>query len=107
MLLRVSGGVYVQGVWTPGSRESVSGIVATVSPASGKDLLFLPEAIRTRRTIRIVTASEIRTVDEFADPPIEPDVVVHDGQEFVVTYVGHSNNGVIPNYAALATRMPT
>lgn len=60
-------------------------ISANVQPASGRDLLRLPEGLRTRETIAIWTAGDLRTVDESTSLPA--DVVAYDGASYEVQLV--------------------
>lgn len=50
------------GYWVEGSSTD-SSIVASVQPASGEELQVLPEGERTKRAIRVYTATELRTTD--------------------------------------------
>lgn len=67
---RTSPGSYVKGVHQPGE-SSTFGIVASVQPASGRDLLRLEEGQRTRETITVFTPDDLRTADEAAGTPAD------------------------------------
>lgn len=81
---RGASGTYTAGRLTPGETTTLT-IAANVQPASGRDLLRLPEGLRTRETIAIWTAAELRTADEDAGTPA--DRVAYGGATYQVENV--------------------
>ncbi len=78
---RESAGTYSSGVYVPGS-SSLFAIQMSVQPLSGKELLNLPEAQRTRRQIKGYTATELFTASEALSQ--KADIVSYDDSTFEV-----------------------
>lgn len=60
---RFAGGAYVDGRWVAGASSELD-IVASVQPASSRDLLRLPEGLRTRKTVAVITDDDLQTANE-------------------------------------------
>jgi len=79
---RRAGGSYVDGRWVDGAAEPDVDLVASVQPVSGRDLLRLPEGLRTRDTIAVITNGELRTANETAG--LQADRLVVGGEEWEI-----------------------
>ena len=86
---RKSGGAYVNGVWTP------SVIRSSVQPSSDKELKLLPEGRREDGAYTLRSKSEI----------LEGDVFDIYGEDHEVTKRQVWQNGVIPHYLGIATKV--
>lgn len=82
---RYTAGSYVDGRWAAGGSDAAT-IIASVQPVrSQAELLLLPEAARTRGSVKIYTEDSIRTADESTQTPA--DRIVWDGEEWEVHVV--------------------
>lgn len=93
------------GRWSDGARTD-SSITASVQPAQGEDLQALPEGLRSRRTIKVYTTTELRTADQQAGT--SPDQLVLSGLAGVDdgTYEVQTVQpwyALLPHHKALAT----
>jgi hypothetical protein len=79
-----AGGSYPGGRWS-GVGTSDEDILASVQPVSGRDLLRLPEGLRTRDTLAIITDDDLRTANETSG--VEADRLVVNGEEWEVVAV--------------------
>ena len=61
-LIRKATGSYVDGHYVEGTASSYV-IEANIQPLSGKEILQLPEADRTRESLKVFSTSEIRVND--------------------------------------------
>lgn len=100
-LTRKGAGSYVDGVWVDGANQALT-IKASVQPATPEDLLSLPENRRTAAAYRLYSDFAFRGALEDAH---NPDRVVIGGENYEVTAVSIWQNGVIPHYKAIATRL--
>lgn len=80
-----SGGAYSNGRWVSASPTTVSGIAASVQPASGRDLLRLPENRRNSETIKIFTRTPLSAGQTAIGR--EADRVTYLGNEYEVSHV--------------------
>lgn len=78
-------GVYVDGRWVDGTPVADVEIKASVQPATSRDLLRLPEGLRTRATVAVITDDDLRTANESLR--VEADRIVHLGEEWEVVQV--------------------
>lgn len=82
---RRSAGAYVSGLWVDGPSESEANIKASVQPATQRDLLRLPEGLRTRATVAVITDDDLRTANETLR--LEADRIVHLGEEWEIVQI--------------------
>jgi len=82
---RGAAGTYTAGRLTPGALTTTTLAVVNIQPASGRDLLRLPEGVRTRETVAIWTSDELRTANEATGAPA--DVVNYGGASYQVELV--------------------
>jgi hypothetical protein len=77
-------GNYVQGRWVEGAAETLE-ILASVQPATPKELQRLPEGDRTKAVIAIWTTTELRTAS--SPPGAQADRVTYAGSTYEVQAV--------------------
>lgn len=90
------------GRWT-GAGTDAAVIRASVQPASEKDLLRLPEGLRTRDMVTILTDDELRTANETAQT--EADRIEHQGEQYEVVAVERFEMGQLNHYDCVARRV--
>jgi len=78
-------GATVKGRYTPGSRSTISDVVATVQPLSGDELEILPEGMRSKRTQRFDSETEFKQSDTATG--LGPDWIEWDGETWEVEKV--------------------
>lgn len=83
---RRAAGSLSDGVFTPGAETSTT-ITASVQPVSGREVLRLPEGLRTREVVVAFSMSELRAADEVAGT--QPDRLVWRGSTYEVQSVEH------------------
>lgn len=83
-LTRRSPPVVVAGRASAPAEEAIA-IVAAVIPANGRDLLLLPEDMRTREAVTIFSTFEIRTAEDATGAP--PDTIEHEGETYQIQTV--------------------
>lgn len=72
------------GRYRPGATSTFA-IRASVQPLAGRDLLRLPEGLRTRQTIKVYTATALRTAD--APDGAGADVIAYQGDSYQIETV--------------------
>ena len=92
------------GRYTVGSSSTFE-IVASIQPATGRQLRDLPQGQRGDETIAIYTVTELRT--RHPDPANEPDVVTYRGEPWTITQVKTWESFGETHYEALAVRAPS
>jgi hypothetical protein len=60
-IYRKSAGSYVNGLWVEGSETTIP-ITASIQPASGEEMLSLPEGRRNRKTYCLFTSTKIELI---------------------------------------------
>ena len=97
-------GTYVAGEWVEGALEADQSFLMSVQPATGRDLLRLPEGLRTRDVVRIFCGlGELRTADERTG--LVADRIVHLGEEYEVVSVEAWAMAQMPHVEAMAVRV--
>jgi hypothetical protein len=95
-------GSYVGGVWVQPT-PVVMAIRASVQPATGEDLVSLPEGRRERETFKIYTVTDLRSGDEPLQ--IKADVLTLYGSEFEVQQVQRHYGLGYNHFKALVTKV--
>jgi hypothetical protein len=100
---RAAAGSYVDGRWVAGSTSTLT-VTASAQPhrARPDELLHLPEADRTRESLRLYTETELQTADEETQTPA--DLVTWDGEQWEVVRVESWPLG-LAHYKAIALRV--
>lgn len=97
-------GTYVAGEWVEGSLEADQTFKMSVQPATGRDLLRLPEGLRTRDVVKIFCGlGELRTADERTN--LVADRIVYLGEEYEVVAVEAWSMAQMPHVEAMAVRV--
>ena len=89
-LTRKATGAYVNGHYVEGAASS-STIDANIQPLSGKEILQLPEADRTRESLKGFSVSEIRVND----------IITRSSKNYEVQKVADYSVHSIPHYEAV------
>jgi hypothetical protein len=92
------------GRYTAGDASTFE-IVASIQPATGRQLRDLPEGQRGDETIAIYTKTEIRTRSP-GEPGNEPDVIAYRDEPWTVTQVKRWESFGAVHFEALAVRAP-
>ncbi len=79
-------------------------ILASIQPATSKDMQNLPEGRRTRSTFALFTDTELLTSDDGASPK-KADQVTIAGDVFEVMAVERWQNNVINHYRAVVSKV--
>jgi hypothetical protein len=74
----------VDGIYQNAARGSVT-FTGSVQPITGRELLDLPEAQRTREPKMVITETELKTLDKTAGTAA--DIVEYEGEDYEVTKV--------------------
>lgn len=91
---RKTGGSYVNGNWNDGV-ESTFEIMGSVQPLNGEELQRLPENLRTKRTVKIYTKTEVENND----------TVVIDSTDFQIYVVEDwTRHSFLAHYKIIAIR---
>jgi hypothetical protein len=101
---RTEAGARVQGRYTPGPSTTFE-IVASIQPATGRQLRDLPEGQRGDETVAIYTVTELRTRHP-GSPGNEPDLVTYRGEPWTVTQVKRWESFGEVHFECLAVRAP-
>lgn len=97
-----AGAVSAAGRWTEGATTSTT-ILASVQPATGRQLQRLPEGLRERVELMAFTETELRTADQATG--LSADRIVVDGETYQVAHVRHwPTFGPLPHYEAALER---
>ena len=81
---RTAAGVYAKGEYAPGATSTLT-TTMSVQPMSGRELLNLPEAQRTRQWVRGYCPIELRTADQSGS--LKADLVAYAGKSYEVQKV--------------------
>jgi hypothetical protein len=101
-LKRVSPGAYDDnGVWIEGAVTTIQ-IRASVQPTTAEDVATVPENRRAGAEYKLYSDFAFRGVLEDTH---NPDKVTLFGQEYEVTKVAPWDNGIVPHYKAILTRV--
>jgi len=94
-------GSYVKGVWVDGATNDVT-VSASVQPVSGRERLLLPEAMRTKETIKVYTDVELKTMLD----QLKSDRFAYNGKDYEVIIVEDwSHDTDIPHYKSICTKV--
>lgn len=100
---RAAGSYMPDGRWHQGTQTSAT-ITASVQPASGRDLMRLPEGLRTGDVVTIIADADVlRTADERTG--LIADHIVHDEEEYEVVEVQNFRMPQMEHLEALARRV--
>lgn len=99
---RVGDGVYVGGRWIEGDPEPIS-FKANVQPVSYEELQRLPEGLRDKDMILVMTQFELRTANQILKT--NPDNISWQGRTYQVQKVSAFQMGVQDHYEVYAMRI--
>jgi hypothetical protein len=95
-------GSYVNGRWVEGGVESLS-FKANVQPMTYEELQRLPEGLRDKDVIIVMTKFELRTVNQINNT--NPDNILWQGRTYQVQKVSAFQMGVQDHYEVYAMRV--
>jgi hypothetical protein len=81
---RLGEGSIVAGRYVDGASSTFE-IIASIQPTNGRDLLRLPEGLRTKQLLSVWTDTPLRTADAPSGP--KADVITYQGRQFQVETV--------------------
>lgn len=96
---RPPSGSYVDGQWIEGDPTTVT-LTAVVQPMSARERLLLPEATRSRATVKVYTDESMQAADESAQ--VAGDRFTWDGRTWEVFSTEHQAAGTLAHYKSLA-----
>lgn len=96
-------GSIVRGKWQEGA-ETVVEIVANVQPTKPHEMLVLPEADRSKASIKVHSQSPLRTLLEGTGGH-SADIIEWDGELWEVASVKRWQMGILDHYRAIAVRL--
>jgi hypothetical protein len=96
----------VSGDWVKSGETSIA-ITASIQPATGKDMLNVPEGKRANEIYAVFTSTEIQTIRHSIPtvPGTQPDQMEIFGHRCEAIHVEPWQNNVINHYRALFARM--
>ena len=99
---RTTAGVFVNGRWVEGVSEPLS-FKANVQPVSYEELQRLPEGLRDKDMILLMTQFQLRTAKQNAGT--NPDYITWQGDSYQVQKVSAFQMGVSDHYEVYAMRV--
>lgn len=84
-LKRDPGGTWANGRYTPGTRSTVVGVMASFQPLRGREIELLPEGDRDKRSGKVYTYTELKSTDRAAE--LMADQIIFDGDTWEVRSV--------------------
>lgn len=103
VVLRQGAGQWVDGYFT-GIIETPLNIEANVQPMRGHELLTLPEADRTKESIKVYCVETLKTVEEVGQT--KADVIVWDNKRFQAIRTMTYKMGVLDHTKTICYRLP-
>ena len=97
------GGTWSEGRYTPATRGTTTGVVASFQPLRGREIQMLPEGDRDKRSGKVSTETELKSADRGADPQTMADQIVFDGDTWEVRSVEKHHFGGY--YQAIVVRV--
>lgn len=98
---RRAAGTLSNGIYSEGAVSSIA-ITASVQPAGSKELQALPEGRRASQAFRLYTSTELFTASVGGR---NADRVTLFGSEFEVVAVDVWQNGIMPHYKVIVSRV--
>lgn len=91
------------GRWQPGGEADPVTVTASVQPATSRQKDNLPEGVRDRAAVEILTDYRLQAVDESAGIP--GDRIDYDGETWEVQQVDDFDMGLADHVEAIATKV--
>lgn len=92
-----------KGRWVEGATETLT-VEANVQPMRGHELVVLPEADRTKESIKVYCVETLQTVEEVKAE--EADIIVWEGKKFRATKTMTYKMGVLDHTKTICVRLP-
>lgn len=103
VVLRQGEGAWIDGYWVNGAEIPLD-IEANVQPMRGHELLTLPEADRTKESIKVYCVETLKTVEEVGQT--KADVIVWDNKRFQAIKTMTYKMGVLDHTKTICYRLP-
>lgn len=103
-IIRKGEGQWVKGRWVEGVEEELE-IEANVQPMRGHELVVLPEADRTKDSIKVYSVERLRTTEEVEQK--DADIVVWEGKHYRAVKTMTYKMGVLDHTKTICVRYPT
>ena len=100
---RTSPGSWVKGRWVEGL-TTVINIEANVQPMRGHELVVLPEADRTKDSIKVYSVEHIDTVEDVKQE--QADVVIWNGKRYKAIKSMQYQMGILNHTKTICVRLP-
>ena len=100
---RTSPGNWVKGRWVEGL-TTVINIEANVQPMRGHELVVLPEADRTKDSIKVYSVEHIDTVEDVKQE--QADVVIWNGKRYKAIKSMQYQMGILNHTKTICVRLP-
>lgn len=92
-----------KGRWIAGERETLP-VQANVQPMRGHELVVLPEADRSKESIKVYCVEALQTVEDVKQE--EADIIVWNGKKFRATRTLTYKMGVLDHTKTICVRFP-
>lgn len=102
-VLRQGQGAHIKGYWVEGVETSVP-IEANVQPMRGHELLSLPEADRTKDSIKVYCVETLRTLQDVGQS--KADIIVWEGKRWQAIRTMTYKMGVLDHTKTICYRLP-
>jgi len=101
-ITRTATGAYVNGLYVDGATSTIT-IQASVQPATGEDMITLPEGRRMSDYVKIYTATNLQVLGEGVG--LQPDVLTWRGHSYECISVDVRQMTVVPHYKYIFSRI--
>ena len=100
---RFAVGSYVKGQYQRGNIEKIEGVICSIQPIKGRELMNLPEAQRTKEGVKLYTNIELFTADDVNNK--KADRFEYNNQEWEIQKVERWVNTDIEYFKSLAVKV--
>ena len=98
-------GEWVLGSWKEGERTETP-FNGSWQPAGGQTLQVLPEGKRNRQAYKVICPIDIEFSAADEKSGISGDRILHNGKEYEVSSAAKWDNGLLPHWVLICTRLP-
>lgn len=90
------------GIWQSSGSTTQIDFIGSIQPMSPDELVILPEGIRERESLRVLTVTELFTENE--KDKIPADVIIYQNERYQVQKVDRFSMGLLDHTDAIMTR---
>lgn len=102
-VLRKGEGAWVDGYWVDGVETPIE-IEANVQPLKGHELMSLPEADRTKESIKVYGEATLRTLSEVGQT--KADLIIWEGKKYQAVKTLTYKMGILDHTKTICYRLP-